>query len=90
MEMDKYIEVEDRNFITAKQTGKLQIFIHDDNGKRFIAMLYDVLFSPELCDQIFSIILLINLVHTYIFHKGFFMVSFTTYSCPLMEVSYFK
>ena len=43
----------------------------DNNGKPFIAALYNVLLAPELCNQLFFIITLMNLVHTWIFHKGF-------------------
>ena len=50
METDKYIEVEDGNFVTAKQTGKFQIKMRDDNGKPLIDTLYNVVFSPDLCD----------------------------------------
>ena len=50
METDKYIEVADGNFFTAKQTGQVQIKIRDNNGKPFIATLYNVLFAPDLCD----------------------------------------
>ena len=39
VEMEKYIEVADGNLVTAKQTGEVQIKMHDDNGKTFIAML---------------------------------------------------
>ena len=50
--------------------------MRDYNGKPFIAKLYNVLFTPYLWDQLFSIILLINLVHILIFHKGFLIVFF--------------
>ena len=43
----------------------------NDNGKPFIATLYNVLFSPDFYDQLFSIITLMNQVHTCFFHKGF-------------------
>ena len=48
----------------------------DDNGKTFIATLYNVLFAPDLCNRIFSIIMLMNAGHTCLFHKGFFTVYF--------------
>ena len=60
VEMDKYIEVAYGNFITAKQTGGFKINMRDDNDKPFIATLYNQLFAPDLCDQLFSIITLIN------------------------------
>ena len=63
METDIYIEVVDGHLVTAKQTGEVQIKVRDDNGKPFIATLYNVLFSLYLCDQLFSIIMITNLGH---------------------------
>ena len=71
VETDKYIEVTDGHFVTAKQTRKVQIKMCDYNGKPFIAKLYNILFAPDLCDWLFSIIKLMNLVHTFLFNKGF-------------------
>ena len=48
----------------------------DDNGKTFIATLYNVLLALDLCNRLFSIITLMNTGHTYLFHKGFFTVYF--------------
>ena len=48
----------------------------DDNGKTFIATLYNVLLAPDLCDRLFSIITLMNAGHTCIFHKVFCTVYF--------------
>ena len=48
LETDKYIEVANSNFVTAKQTGKVQIEIYDDNGKPFISKLYNMLLAPDL------------------------------------------
>ena len=48
----------------------------DDNGETFIATLYNVLLAPDLCDRIFSIITLMNVGHTCLFHKGFCTVYF--------------
>ena len=73
---DKYIEVADGHHITAKQKRQVQIKICDDNGRTFIAILYNVLLAPELCDRLFSIITLMNSRHTFLFHKGFFTVYF--------------
>ena len=42
-----------------------------DNGKTFVATLYNVLLAPDLCDRLFSIITLTNAGHTCLFHKGF-------------------
>ena len=38
--------------------------------------LYNVILAPDLCDRLFSIIMLMNLGHTCLFHKGFFTVFF--------------
>ena len=48
----------------------------DDNGKSFIATLYNVLLAPNLCDRLFSIITLMNSGHACLFHKGFCTVYF--------------
>ena len=48
----------------------------DNNGKKFVATLYNVLLAPYLCDRLFTIITLMNAGHTCIFHKGFCTVYF--------------
>ena len=48
----------------------------DDNGKKFVATLYNVLLAPDLCDRLFSIITLMNEGHTCLFHKEFCTVYF--------------
>ena len=48
----------------------------DDKGKNFVATLYNVLLAPDLCDRLFSIIMLMNAGHTRLFHKGFCTVYF--------------
>ena len=68
---DKYIEVADGNHVTAKQKGQAQIKTYDDNIDPLIATLHNVLLAPDLCDRLFSIITLMNSVHTCLFHKGF-------------------
>ena len=68
---DTYIEVADGNHVTAKQKGQLRIKMCDNNGDTFIATLHNVLLAPDLCDRLFSIITLMNLGHTCLFHKGF-------------------
>ena len=73
---DKFIEVADGHHATAKQKGSVQIKICDDNGKKFVATLYNVLLAPDLCDRLFSIIPLMNAGHTCLFHKGFCTVYF--------------
>ena len=72
---DKYIEVADGCFVKTKQTGEIQIKMHDDNGIPFITKLQNVLFATELCDRFF-IITLMKFAYTCLFHKGFYMVFF--------------
>ena len=48
----------------------------DDNGKKFIATLYNVLLAPKLCNGLFSIIMLMNAGHTFLCHKVFCTVYF--------------
>ena len=48
----------------------------DNNGDPFIATLHHVLLAPYLCNRLFSIITLINFLHTCLFHKGFCSVYF--------------
>ena len=71
---DKHIEVADRHNVTAKQKGQVRIKMCDDNGDYFITTLNNVLLSPDICNRLFSIITLMNLVHTCIFQKVFFTV----------------
>ena len=73
---DKYIEFADGHHVTAKQKGQDQIQMCDNNGKKFIATLHNVLLAPDLCDRLFSIIMLLNLGHTCLFHKDFCTVYF--------------
>ena len=61
VETDKYIEVANGDFSQLK-TGEFQIKNCDDNGKPLISTLYVLLSSPDFCDKLFSIIVLINLV----------------------------
>ena len=51
--------------------------MRDDNGKPFIATLYSVLLAPDLCDQLFPILMLINFLHTFLFNKCFCTVFFS-------------
>ena len=57
---DKLIEVADGHHATAKQKVSVRIQMCDDNGKKFVATLYNVLLAPDLCDILFSIIMLMN------------------------------
>ena len=60
----------------AKQKGQVQIKMCDDDGDTFIATFHNVVLAPDLCNRLFSIITLINLVNTCLFHKGFYTVYF--------------
>ena len=53
---DKYIKVAYGHFVTAKQTGEVQIKVRNANGKSFIAALYNVLLAPDFSNQLFYII----------------------------------
>ena len=50
----------------------------NNHGYPFIATLHNVLLAPDLCDRLFSIITLMNLVHTCLFHNGFCTVYLKT------------
>ena len=73
---DKFIEVADGHHVTAKQKGSVRIQICNDNGKKFVATLYNVLLALDLCDRLFLIITLMNAGNTSLFHKGFCTVYF--------------
>ena len=76
--MDKHIEVEDVHHVTSKQKGKIQIKMCGDNIDNFIATLHNVLLAQDLCDRLFSMILLINSRHTCHFTKGFVWCTLVT------------
>ena len=46
---DKFIEVADGHHVTAKQKGSVRIHMCSDNGKTFVATVYNVLLAPDLC-----------------------------------------
>ena len=48
----------------------------DNNGYPFITTLHSVLLALDLCGRLFSIVTLMNLGRTFIFHKGFCTVYF--------------
>ena len=48
----------------------------NNNGDPSIATLHNVLLAPYLCNRLFSIIMLMNSGHTFLFHKGFCNVYF--------------
>ena len=62
--------------ITSRQIkkGQVQIKICVDNRVTFVATFHNVLLAPDLCDRLFSIITLMDSVHNYLFHKGFYTV----------------
>ena len=45
---DKYIEVADGNYVTAKQKGQVQIRMCNNNRYPFIAKLHNILLAPDL------------------------------------------
>ena len=47
VETDKYIEVSDGNFVKSKQTGKVQIEMHDENGKLLFTTLCNLVLAPD-------------------------------------------
>ena len=73
---DKSIEVADGHHVTAKQKGLAWIKICNNNGDHFIATLHCVLLTPDLCDRLFSIIVLLNSGYSCLFYKGFYTVCF--------------
>ena len=66
---DKFIEVAEGHHVTAKQKGSVRIQMCDDNKRKFVATLYNVLLVPDLCDRLFLIITLMNAKHTCLFPK---------------------
>ena len=54
----KYIGVEGGNYVTSKQKGQVQIRMCNDNRNPFIATLHNVLLAPDLCDGLFSNLML--------------------------------
>ena len=73
---DKHIEVSEGYHVMEKQKGHVQIKIGNKKGETFIATLHKVLLAPDLCDRLFSIITLINSIHTCLFQEGFCMFYF--------------
>ena len=74
--MDKHVEVADKHHITANKKGQVEIKNCDNTGDNFIVTLHNVLLAPDLCDRLFSIVLLMNSEHTFLFHTGFCTVYF--------------
>ena len=70
------IEVAYRHHVMGKQKGQVRIKMCNHKRDLFITTLHNVLLAPDLCYRLFSIITLINLVHTCLFQKGFFTIYF--------------
>ena len=70
-ETDKHIEVAGGHHVTEKQKGQIRIKMCDNNGDSFITTLHNLVLAPDLCDRLFSIIMLMNLGHTCLLRKGF-------------------
>ena len=68
---DKHIEVVDGHHVTSKKKGKVQIKMCDYNIDNFIAKLHNAIVAPDQYDRLCYIIMLINVVHTCLFKKGF-------------------
>ena len=66
-ETDKHIEVADGYHVTEKQKGQVQIKMCNYYGYTFIARFQNVLLSPNPCNRLFLIIMLMNLGHTCLF-----------------------
>ena len=73
---DKHIEVAEGHHVTAKQKGKVQLKMCNDNGYPFIATLHNVILAPDLCNRLFSIITLMNSGHNCLFHEEFCTIYF--------------
>ena len=59
-----------------RRKGQVQIIMYNDNRNPFITRLHNGILVPDLCDTLFSIITLMNLVHTCLFHNFFCTVYF--------------
>ena len=59
-DVDKHIKVADRHNIKAKQKGQVQKQMCNNNRDAFIATLHNVILAPDLCNELFFIVTLIN------------------------------
>ena len=57
---DKHIEVVDGHQVMEKQKGQVQIKMCDSKGDTFIATFHYVLLAPDICNRLFSIVVLMN------------------------------
>ena len=55
-DIDKHIEVSDGHYFMEKQKVQVRIKVYNDNRYTLNSALYNVLFAPDLCDRLFSII----------------------------------
>ena len=69
-------DTDNKNYVTAKQNGQVQIKMCNNNGNSFIATLHKFLLVLDICDRLFSIIRCMNYGHTCLFHKVFCTVYF--------------
>ena len=60
-----------KEITSQRKKSQVQIKICNNHGDPFIATLHNLLLAPDLCDKLFSIIKLMNLGHTCLYHKGF-------------------
>ena len=72
--MKKNIEVMDGHHVAENKKGQVQIRMCHNNRDPFIATFHNILLAPDLCDGLFSMIMLMYLGHTCLFHKGFYTV----------------
>ena len=66
----------DGYYAMVNQKGQVQKQMCKNNGNPSIAKFHNILLAPGPCNGLFSIIVLINLGHTCLFHKVFSMVYF--------------
>ena len=60
----------------ANQKRQVQIRMWENNGNPFVVTLHNVLWAPDLCNSLCSIITLMHSGHTWLFHKEVFTVYF--------------
>ena len=53
-DMDKHLKVADRQHVTSKQKGQVQINICKNNRDPFIDILHNVLFTQDLFNRFFQ------------------------------------
>ena len=68
---DKNIEVVDGHHVTVGGKGQIRIKMCDNNGDPFIVTLHNVILAPDLCNELFFFITLMNSGQTCLLQKGF-------------------